>query len=279
MTYDQAITTGAARLKSTSDSPALDSEVLLTFACKVSREKILTHPEIRLTGNQARIFLRLIKQRRSGIPVAYLTGKKNFFGRDFAVTKDVLVPRPETEGLVELALKEIHACPRVLTILDLGTGSGCIAVTLKLAGEKKTMLTATDISIKALAVARKNSLTYKTKIKFVKSDLFSKLSSKFDLIVSNPPYVPFSEYRKNFMQLKKEPRLALTDKSNDFRLFNKLIPGIAEHLREKGVALLEIHPKMKTNNRLISLAKKSRLSCKFFKDLSGKWRYLRLEKI
>ena len=198
------------RLAAASESPRLDAEVLLAHAIGVSRTYLFTWPDREPEPESVSRFGDLLERRFRGEPVAYLTGCREFWSRDFLVTPDVLIPRPETELLVELALQAAakFASPR---ILDLGTGSGAVAITL--AAELPTAtVTAVDISQRALDVARSNADRHRlANMRFYRSDWFADIDStdRFDLIVSNPPYIAEADAHLDQGDVRLEPRTAL----------------------------------------------------------------------
>jgi release factor glutamine methyltransferase len=152
-------------------SPELDGEVLLSFVLKKPKEYLFAHPKKQVDPKSEKAYLRLINNRLLGWPVAYLTKHKEFFGLDFYVDKNVLIPRPETEGLVELVLGSLKIENRKLKILDIGTGSGCIIISLakslyNLQPKTYNLFYASDISRQAIKIARKNAKTHKTKVAF-----------------------------------------------------------------------------------------------------------------
>ena len=185
-----------------------DARVLLRTVLRVSDAHIAAHPEQQLTDSQRADYLAWVERRRAGEPVAYLTGEREFYSLAFKVTPAVLIPRPETELLVEAALEHMPA-DDPLRVLDLATGSGCVAVTI--AGQRpRAKVTATDISRDVLALARENAARHGASIEFVESDWFAALSGRrFDLIVANPPYVAEGDPHLNEGDLRFEPRPAL----------------------------------------------------------------------
>lgn len=244
-------------------SPRLDAEVLLAFVLDVTRSYLHAHGDKELEGEKVGKLESLVKRRLRREPVAYLTGKKEFYGREFAVTPDVLIPRPETETLVELVLelegekvgklesKEadsqqptensiygLRSC-----LLDIGCGSGCIGMTLKL--ERPELdVTLCDISPKALTVAQKNAKNLGADVQCIESDLLShfltnKLSN-FDVIVANLPYVDTDWQRSP--ETDYEPALALFAGDKGVSLIAKLLEQAPQILRSDGWLLLEADP-------------------------------------
>ncbi len=192
-----------------SDSPLLDAEVLLGFVLDKPRTYLRAWCDNTLTDQQLTAFAALIKQRQQGTPIAYLTGTREFWSRDFRVTPDVLIPRPDTELLIELSLDLIPK-NQAVKLIDLGTGSGIIAVTLA-AERSKTHVTAVDASLAALAVAKHNAQQHQlTDIEFYQSDWFTNVpKTLFDLVISNPPYIDPEDEHLQQGDVRFEPKSAL----------------------------------------------------------------------
>lgn len=190
-------------------SALLDAEVLLMHVIKKSKEFILINPDQKITKSQENKFISLVKKRKKFEPVAYLTGTKEFYDFNFIVNKHVLIPRPETELLVEEVIKYVGH--KKITVVDIGTGSGAIAISLK-KNLPNINLIATDISQSALKIAQKNSELNGVKINFIKTNLISGINQKIDIMVANLPYIPEAEKKlKNIYTapLKYEPAQAL----------------------------------------------------------------------
>lgn len=180
----------------------------------------------------------LVGRRSAGEPIAYLLGVREFYGRDFAVTPDVLIPRPETELLVDIAKQKVDA-GETANILDLGTGSGCIAVTLALE-LPQAKVAAADVSPVALAVARDNAVGLGAKVEFFKSDWFAALPAQtFDLIVANPPYVAAGDSHLSQGDLRFEPQGALTDHADGLAALRRIIAHAPAWLRPGGWLFVE----------------------------------------
>jgi len=196
-------------LTSHSDSPLLDAEVLLGFVLGKPRTYLRAWCENTVTSQQFIAFEALIKQRQQGTPIAYLTGTREFWSRDFIVTPDVLIPRPDTELLIELSLKLIPKNEAV-KLIDLGTGSGIIAVTLA-AERPNAHVIAVDASVAALKVAQHNAQHHQlTNIDFYQSDWFVSVpKSLFDLVISNPPYIDPDDEHLQQGDVRFEPQSAL----------------------------------------------------------------------
>lgn len=211
--------------------PPLEAEILLCFVLKISREYLITHPEHEITTELILEFQRYCQARARGIPLAYLTHHKEFFGLDFYVDERVLIPRPETELLVEEAIKKMSGVKRQVSgvICDVGTGSGCIAIALaKHLPQAKIM--AIDIFEDALEIAQKNAEIHAVsdRIKFLKSDLLSEISSiRFDGIVANLPYIGTSENHLVSREVfEHEPQEALFSGENGLELYERLFAQI-----------------------------------------------------
>ncbi len=237
----------------------LAAELLLLHVTGSDRTWLYSHPEEILPEPTAEAYFALIAQRSSGVPTQHLTGKQEFWGQEFQVTPEVLIPRPETEHLIEvtldrLAVREIRAGrqPRLngenVTLIDIGTGSGCIAITLAKELPRATVY-ATDISQAALEVARSNAarLGVAGRIQFLESDLFNRVSAApgvpalFDVVISNPPYVSLREADSLPVEVRAhEPHSALFGGEEGYELYGTLIPQAASHLRPGGLLVLEL---------------------------------------
>lgn len=259
MNYDKLITSAVRELSETGNRTAqIDVRALLRHVVKEDDVFLLTHNSELITNAQYQKFRRLIRRRKKGEPIAYLVGHKEFFGLDFFVNKDVLIPRPETEILVEESLGHLTSQSmnregtNNLDILDIGTGSGCIIVSIAKNIPPDTgllRLFASDISAKALTVAKKNARHQGLydNIRFLNSDLFSnpRLPSKLDLIVANLPYLNRHKtgikhtIRPEKIGLEFEPPQALYVRNNGFELIERLLHLLPHKLKKTGIALLE----------------------------------------
>jgi release factor glutamine methyltransferase len=220
------------------DAPRLTAEVLLAHALSCDRVRLYMDFDKPLGEPELARFRELVKRRAGGEPTAYLTGVKEFFGRPFRVDARVLVPRPETELLVELALPLL---PAQGAALDLCTGSGCIGVSLALE-RPEARVVATDVSADALAVARENAEALGAKVELARGDLFAPLGpERFDVVVSNPPYVPSAEIARLAPEVRREPRHALDGGSDGLALLSRLVGAAPGYLRPGGALLVEIH--------------------------------------
>lgn len=238
-------------LESISDSARLDVECLLSFALNKETVYLRTWPEKILDDSSHEQFLNLLKRREQGEPIAYIVGSKEFWSFNLNVSKDTLIPRPETEMLVEQVIK-IAQQQKLNSILELGTGTGAIAIAISSELQKlqqQPKIVATDISLQALNIAKQNSARYKQGIEFVDSNWFNSIElQKFDLIVSNPPYIQQGDVHLTQGDVRFEPMSALVsgdDGLDDIRVIieqakNWLNPGgylIFEHGYDQGSAV------------------------------------------
>lgn len=223
-------------LLSTSTLPALEARALLAHQLAVTRERLLAQPELRVAPADVQAFTQLVQRCQRGEPLAYLLGEKEFYGRVFKVSAAVLIPRPETELLVDIALSA--ALNDGAHVLDLGTGSGCVALTLALE-RPSWQVTATDVSHDALEVARANATKLSVdNVAFRNGSWFSVVSGqRFDLIVSNPPYVAAGD--SHLQALRFEPPTALVAEGNGLASLQQIIESAPPHLLPGGILALE----------------------------------------
>jgi release factor glutamine methyltransferase len=218
-------------------APRLTAEVLLAHALKRERAWLYGHPEAELDGVVWLHYGRYLHERLAGKPTQYITGRQEFYGREFRVTPDVFIPRPETEHVVETSLKLAPAAAR---ILDVGCGSGAIAATLSL--ELNACVFATDISVAALAVARENARRLGARVAFLACDLASAVADhSLDLLVSNPPYIPADEKAGLPREVREhEPRAALFAGPEGLDAYRSLVADAPRLLRPGGWLVLEL---------------------------------------
>ena len=217
----------------------IDARMLLQHVLDVSHAHLIAHPAQQLTPTQAETFRLFAERRARGEPVAYITGRREFYSLDFTVTPAVLIPRPETELLVELSLARIPLdFPR--RILDLGTGSGVIALTIA-KHRPLAQITAVDVSVAAVAVAKINAAQLSTtNVRIIEGDWFRELGEeRFDLIVSNPPYVAEGDPHLSQGDLRYEPGIALSAGCGGLGCIEAIVARAPVHLARKGVLLLE----------------------------------------
>jgi release factor glutamine methyltransferase len=218
----------------------LDSEILMSKTLNKPREQILINLDKKLSDKKISLFKRYLNRRSKNEPIAYILGKKEFWSETYKVTKDTLIPRPETEILVDELLKVYR--DKKISILDIGTGSGCIILSL-LNNLKKSKGTGIDISKKAILIARKNAIAHKisNRVKFYNKSLESLFHKKFDLIVSNPPYIDRKDIKNLCDDIKRyEPRVALDGGNDGLDLIKKVIYKSKYILKIKGMLALEI---------------------------------------
>jgi release factor glutamine methyltransferase len=234
----EALQAARARLSATSQHPRLDAEVLLAHLLKWDQAALLTHPERNLSLAESAQFERLLERRLACEPMQYITGSQEFFGLLFEVSPDVLIPRSETEHLVEAVLERVEPNPR---IVDVGTGSGAIAVALAHT-LPRSQVTAVDLSSAALAVARRNAEQHGVigRVQFLQSDLLAAIdTSDFDVVVSNPPYVAEGEVLEPQVS-NYEPHSALYAGPTGLEVYARLIPQARKVLKPNGWLMLEI---------------------------------------
>lgn len=239
MTIQQALTQGYRLLESHSPDHRIDTQVLLCHTLNCNFAKLMAWPELSLTADQELQFEQLIDRRRQGIPVAYLTGYREFWSMNFNVTPDTLIPRPETELLVETVLAYADNS-QSLELADLGTGSGAIACAIA-SERQKWKITATDISVPALEIAQQNAINHHlTNIQFINSNWFEALSDKhFDIITSNPPYIASNDKHLNQGDVRFEPDCALSAGPDGMDDIEYLCLHARQHLNIGGLLLLE----------------------------------------
>ena len=243
MEIKQALILAAGKCQNSS-TPNLDARVILCKVLSLSYEQLLVRYDNVLSALEEKEFLRLVDRRLSMEPIAYIIGKQEFYGRDFVVDKGVLIPRPETELLVDSIIEDynIHHLDKNIKILELGTGSGAISVSI--ANEiLKAEIFAVDISSEALKIAQINAYNHKVneRIKFIQSDWFSNVGEgRYDYIVSNPPYVDYNEKSVAIGTRLFEPKLALYANDNGLAAYKAIINSASSYLKDGGKLLFEI---------------------------------------
>jgi release factor glutamine methyltransferase len=257
-------------------TPRLDAEVLLGFVLQKSRLQLYLSFEMPVFPDHLSVFRQLVQRRKEHTPVSYLTNHREFMSIDFYVDSRVLIPRPETEILVEYVLDRTSTHDPI-SLVDIGTGSGAIAVSLAF-NRPEWYIVATDISIDALAVAKTNATRHQTQIEFRSGDMLSTLESvddKFDWIVSNPPYISSQDYKilppdvRNF-----EPKLALASPPDGLQLIRILIESAPNYLKPNGRLAIEIGKGQRLDVEDFVHRSKKYQKIDFIPDLSGVARIL-----
>lgn len=284
------------RTETQTPTPSLDADVLLEHVLGWNKTAILFHGEKELTPKQEEDFFSYIKVRSTGLPVAYISGHKEFFGYDFFVTPSVLIPKPDTEVLVEEALnvlkEKVSASPRKsVTICDMCTGSGCIALSIAKSAlenhivtkENFPLITMADISAPALEIARTNRDALlpdwaKENVRLVQSNLFCAVDGRFDIITANPPYIPYSMVRELLKDGRNEPALALDgdvtltgekSKTDDgLAIMRNLVLQAKDHITLGGILLCEAGEYNAEMTQYI-FKKNGFTKTKIFRDLGG----------
>lgn len=240
MTIKEAITKGMIMLKSNNiESPKLKSRLLLQYVLDEPRQYIIVYDKKEITKKQQWEYFINIEKLTKGIPLQHITHRQEFMKMDFFVDENTLIPRPDTEILVEEVIK-IAKQKYNPKILDLCTGSGVIAISLKKYVPNSEII-GIDISEKAIEVANKNANKLNVDVKFIKSDLFEKLKKeKFDIIVSNPPYIKKEEIKKLSKEVQKEPELALDGGIDGLDFYRKITSQAIEYLKTESFLCFEI---------------------------------------
>lgn len=297
---------------SNSPSPALDTQVLLEYITGFSKTQILLNRDSVLTEEQLNWLKEAVSKRQEGLPVAYITGHKEFYGYDFFVSPAVLIPKPDTEILVEKAIDsiiekmenrngKIGGEGAILSVCDMCTGSGCIAISViksllenyNVPEDKLPKFTLVDISKDALEIAKINAerllsedkdfsiSIIRSKLQFIQSNLFMNVPYKFDVILTNPPYIPHSMVDELLQDGRKEPRLALDgdvdifsgDKSathDGLSIIRELIPQAREHIAPFGTMIMETGEYNAEETE--ALTKEAGFSCELYSDLENQLR-------
>lgn len=276
LSVEQALRSGSAQLSGLSASAGPDAQVLLAHILQVERAWLLAHPEEPLDEQQKAAWEEAVSKLEGGEALPYVLGEWEFFGLRFQLTPDVLIPRPETELLVERAIEWLATNPTRRRAIDVGTGSGCIAVTLAVKVANLNMI-ASDISAKALKVAVLNAAKHHVsqRVEIVQADLLNGQTGPFDLLCANLPYIP-SERLSNLAVAKSEPRLALDGGAKGLNLIRPFLKQTASRLAPGGLLLAEIDDSQRESalelaSTYFPLAERSVLE-----DLAGKPRLLRV---
>jgi len=257
----------------------LDAEVLLAYVLKCERYKLYVDFEKEITEKQASDFFSLIERRRLSYPVAYLVGKKEFMGIEFDVTEEVLIPRPDTEILVETAIDIMKEMGNEILAVDVGTGSGAIAVSIAYF-LSNIQIIATDISEEALKIAEQNAKKHNVadKITFLKGSLLNPILENcinVDIIVANLPYIPSCDILNLSKEVRYEPKIALDGGEDGLAYYRELLPQAHAALQQSGYLLIEIG--CGQGEKICSLAGVD-WDKKIYKDLAGRERLVVLKK-
>lgn len=240
MNYQEIYKEGCRRLVAAEVPEAsLDARLLLEYICGTNRNDLLVHGDREVSDEQAKQYDAVLQQREKRIPLQQITHCQNFMGLDFYVNEHVLVPRQDTEILVEEVLKDFHDGMRVL---DMCTGSGCILISL-MNYSNDCEGVGVDVSPEALAVAKRNQgiLRSEKQVTWIESDLFDKVEGKFDVIVSNPPYIAWAEYETLMPEVKEhEPKIALVAEEEGLLFYRKIIDEGKSFLNGGGQIFFEI---------------------------------------
>ncbi len=260
-----------------SESPYLDSVVLLSHITGHKKSHLLADPDPNLNPKQEQQLQQALQRIKDGIPFPYVLGEWDFFQYRFKITEDVLIPRPETEGLVELALTWLDKHPQRKNILEIGTGCGCIAVSLA----KKIPdldIIATDISRKALQVARENALRYQVdgQIIFQERDLLTGIEKKMDLIIANLPYIPTAKL-KSLPIYSHEPTLALDGGADGLLYIKRVLKSARQQMEPGGAIFLELDEDCGAAALALAREVWPGMTLRLSQDLSGQDRYLSIQ--
>lgn len=226
-----------ATVQKTAPLDPLENRILLCHALRITRVQLITQSERRLSAEESALLTGLYARRLRGEPIAYIIGQREFYGLDLRVTPDVLIPRPDTELLVELAMERL---PQGGALLDMGTGSGAIAIAIAHT-RPDAQVTALDASAAALAIARENAVTNQVRVRFLESDWYGALlqDQRFAVIASNPPYIVAGDVHLSQGDLRFEPVDALTDHADGLTDLRSIIDGAPAHLMPGGWLLME----------------------------------------
>ena len=253
-------------------SPKQNVETILAHTLNIKRLDIYLQLERKVSGKKLEIVFIIISRRKDNEPLQYILGETEFYGYTIKVDKSVLIPRPETELLVERIIAEEND---IKNILEIGTGSGALVIALakKMNG---IVIDATDISEDALRIAEQNTILNQVDINIFKSDIFDNVLNKYDLIISNPPYISLTDYKQLPVEIKDfEPKSALLADDNGLFFYNKILQKAKDHLTESGKIYFEIG--YDQAKKITEIAKKNGFSnIKVLKDLNGFDRIVRI---
>lgn len=254
------------------ENPKLDSEYIIAHVLGMSRLKLNLHQDDDITEDDLVLIQNMISRRQKNEPLQYILGETDFYGLTFKVNEHVLIPRPETELLVEKIIKEN---PVIEKILEIGTGSGAIAIALA-ANIKNAKIKAVDISNEALQIARENAVKNKVNINFCFSDVFENVTGQYDLIISNPPYISNKEYQYLSREIREyEPLIALLADDNGLAFYKKILCSAKDYLTENGKIYFEIGYSLSESIKKVAEENGFR-NIETVKDLNGFDRIMRI---
>lgn len=279
-TYDECIKALSNLLKSTYTDPFNSALLLLTFITKNDNTTMLSNVDNVLTENQIIRLNKIIELIKDDFPIAYIISNTEFYKENYNTTQDTLIPRPESELLVDLALNFLNQLPpskKIINCLEIGTGTGCLAISILNNTNLNLNFVATDISKAALKVAQQNAkkiLTAQKKksLQFQEQDFLKTLpSGLFDLIISNPPYIPLTEYQRLPKSLTYEPEISLTDYSDGSVFYKQIAKLVSSHLAENGRLIVEVHSQLaKKIDTLFKTETKKTIISQIHKDMFGR---------
>jgi release factor glutamine methyltransferase len=265
------------RLKGVTDTPQFDAALIVSHALGIDRSRLLVERDAEIDDSKRELLDTMLLEREQGKPIAYLLGTAGFVGREFEVNPDVLIPRPETEHMVEAALADLRSRPADRRrVVDIGTGSGAIAITIAADGEGANV-SATDISEAALAIARRNAARFGVQIEFIAGDLAAPLIDRppFDIVIANLPYVPTEEVPVAPNSVSYEPRVAVDGGADGLTLYRRLLKDAARITRAGSLVLLEAAPPtIESLSQLVTEALPSS-HVEIGEDYAGMERYVR----
>lgn len=280
MTYPELgswVSAKIAQLQEITEFPAIEVRTIASFVLQKPGEWIIAHPQTVLSEIQLETLEKAIARLIYGEPLAYITGRRSFYGLDLMVDKRVLVPRPETELLVELAIDWLQSKPGRTRVADIGTGSGAIAIAL--ANQiPELAITAVDSSSSALEVARANAALchLDDRVEFLQNDLLDGVSEKFDLILANLPYIPSSTVNE-LAVIKHEPRSALDGGPDGISIIERLIKTSKKNLALNGCIILEIQYNQGNRVQNIALNQFPQAEISIYSDLAGLPRVVKIQ--
>lgn len=218
----------------------IDSWLLAEHVFQITRAKIYLFPDMKVDESEAEKYFELIKKRAEHIPLQHLTGIQEFMGMEFIVNEHVLIPRQDTETLVEEVIRYINQRENIVKVLDMCTGSGCIGISIDKICDN-VQVEAVDISEEALCVAEKNNIKHSGNVNFILSDMFDNIDRKYDVIVSNPPYIETAEVEKLMPEVRgHEPLIALDGTEDGLKFYRIICENLKMHLSEEGAVFFEI---------------------------------------